>query len=170
MTEPMQHVNAQMLQDRLREYLKSDQVEVLDISGGCGSSFEVYAVSDMFEGKRLLQRHKLVNEGIGQSLMAEIHALSIKKTKTVAEEGEWNTSIRKKESSAELDVAHALFASGKVVIPDFLPIFSPFGAISKLVLINEPGEFLDVEKDPLDEFSVHLFLHRPFDQSQMIEF
>ncbi|KAI8103394.1 hypothetical protein M9435_004733 [Picochlorum sp. BPE23] len=87
MTEPMQHVNAQMLQDRLREYLQSDQVEVLDISGGCGSSFEVYAVSDMFEGKRLLQRHKLVNEGIGQSLMAEIHALSIKKTKTVAEEG-----------------------------------------------------------------------------------
>lgn len=58
-------------------------------------------------------------------------------------------------------MAHALFASGKVVIPDFLPIFSPFGAISKLVLINEPGEFLDVEKDPLDEFSVHLFLHRP---------
>ena len=87
MAESMQHVNAQMLQDRLREYLQSDRVEVVDISGGCGSSFEVHAVSDRFEGKRLLQRHKLVNEAIGSSLMAQIHALSIKKTKTVSEEG-----------------------------------------------------------------------------------
>lgn len=81
----MVQVTAHTLQERLQEHLQSSQVEVLDISGGCGSSFEVYAVSDLFEGKRLLQRHKMVNEGIGPALMAEIHALSIKKTKTLAE-------------------------------------------------------------------------------------
>ena len=32
--------------------------EVKDVSGGCGSSFEVLVVSSQFEGKPLLQRHR----------------------------------------------------------------------------------------------------------------
>jgi stress-induced morphogen len=47
--------------------------------------FEVYVTSPQFEGKRLLQRHKLVNEALAV-LMPDIHALSIKRTKTPAEE------------------------------------------------------------------------------------
>ena len=58
-------------------------------------------------------------------------------------------------------MAHALFAAGKVGIPDFLPVFSPFGAIAKLVFIDESSEFLDVGKDSFNEFSVHFFLHGP---------
>ena len=33
-----------------------DMQEVKDVSGGCGSSFEVLVVSSQFEGKPLLQR------------------------------------------------------------------------------------------------------------------
>ena len=73
------------LKQRLLETL-GGEVEVVDISGGCGSSFEVYVVSDCFQGKRLLERHKMVNEAVA-SMMSEIHALSIKKTKTPVEDG-----------------------------------------------------------------------------------
>lgn len=58
-------------------------VKVVEMTG-CGDSFEVYIVSDVFEGKRLLERHAIVNEAVGD-LMQEIHALSIRKTKTTAE-------------------------------------------------------------------------------------
>ena len=51
---------------------------VLDTSGGCGASFDVGVVSAHFEGKRLLERHRLIN-GALEGLMSEIHALSIKR-------------------------------------------------------------------------------------------
>jgi len=52
---------------------------------GCGTSFEVRVVSAAFAGKRLLERHKLVNAALAD-LMPDIHALSIKKAKTPEEE------------------------------------------------------------------------------------
>ena len=51
----------------------------------CGTSFEVYVTSSIFEGKRVLERHKLVTAALAP-LMAEIHALSIKATRTPEEE------------------------------------------------------------------------------------
>lgn len=60
-----------------------NHVEVVELSG-CGDSFEVFIVSDVFEGKRLIERHALVNEAVGD-LMEDIHALSIRKTKTPTE-------------------------------------------------------------------------------------
>lgn len=44
----------------------------------CGASFEVEVVSEKFEGKRLLERHRMVNAALVE-LMQSIHALSIKK-------------------------------------------------------------------------------------------
>ena len=38
----------------------------------CGPSFEVYVVSQQFEGKRLLERHKLINAAVAE-FMPEIH-------------------------------------------------------------------------------------------------
>lgn len=55
--------------------------EVVDTSGGCGASFVVEIVSEQFEGKRLLERHRMVNAALEEE-MKEIHALSIKKTVT----------------------------------------------------------------------------------------
>lgn len=78
------------LERRLEDCFKKQQqggehakIDVVELSG-CGDSFEVYVVSDVFEGKRLIERHGLVNQAVGD-LMQEIHALSIKKTKTPGE-------------------------------------------------------------------------------------
>ncbi|MED6158776.1 hypothetical protein PIB30_035886 [Stylosanthes scabra] len=55
--------------------------EVVDTSGGCGASFVVEIVSEEFEGKRLLERHRMVNAALEEE-MKEIHALSVKKAVT----------------------------------------------------------------------------------------
>ncbi|KAL0718443.1 hypothetical protein Bca4012_067765 [Brassica carinata] len=47
----------------------------------CGASFAVEIVSEQFEGKRLLERHRIVNAALEEE-MKEIHALSIKKAQT----------------------------------------------------------------------------------------
>ncbi|KAF5745160.1 hypothetical protein HS088_TW07G00741 [Tripterygium wilfordii] len=47
----------------------------------CGTSFALEIVSEQFEGKRLLERHRLVNAALGEE-MKQIHALSIKKAQT----------------------------------------------------------------------------------------
>ena len=76
-----------MLSDVLRQRLEAafvsangDSVQVDELQG-CGDSFEVRVVSTSFEGTKRLQRHKMVNEAVGD-LMSRIHALSIKLTKT----------------------------------------------------------------------------------------
>ncbi len=48
------------VQDALKTNLQATDVVVLDISGGCGQSYEVAVVSAEFEGKRLLERHRMV--------------------------------------------------------------------------------------------------------------
>lgn len=63
----------------LTSSLKPSHLEVLDTSGGCGASFEVEVVSEQFEGKRLLERHRMVNAALAEQ-MKHIHALSIKKS------------------------------------------------------------------------------------------
>ena len=45
----------------LKEKLQASDVQVVDTSGGCGSSFEVAVVSEQFTGKKLLERHRLVS-------------------------------------------------------------------------------------------------------------
>ena len=81
----------------------------MDTSGGCGASFEVAVVSQLFAGKALLARHRMVrlldvgfdgsnfaltppmrllqvNDALKEELAEHIHALSIKKTKTPEQE------------------------------------------------------------------------------------
>jgi BolA protein len=43
-----------------------------------GGHFQVTIVSPMFEGKNLLERHRLVYDALGETLRHEIHALSIR--------------------------------------------------------------------------------------------
>ncbi|KAF7408019.1 hypothetical protein HZH66_002556 [Vespula vulgaris] len=51
--------------------------EVTDLSDGCGAKFSVVVISDIFEGKPLLQRHRLVNSALEEELKT-IHAFSQK--------------------------------------------------------------------------------------------
>lgn len=60
-------------------------LEVTDKSGGCGSAYEIFVVTAAFEGKRLLQRHRLVHEALGETV-GKLHALTLK-CKTPAESG-----------------------------------------------------------------------------------
>eukprot|EP00199_Chlamydomonas_sp_CCMP681_P004392 CAMPEP_0119107516 /NCGR_PEP_ID=MMETSP1180-20130426/10688_1 /TAXON_ID=3052 ORGANISM="Chlamydomonas cf sp, Strain CCMP681" /NCGR_SAMPLE_ID=MMETSP1180 /ASSEMBLY_ACC=CAM_ASM_000741 /LENGTH=93 /DNA_ID=CAMNT_0007093019 /DNA_START=152 /DNA_END=433 /DNA_ORIENTATION=- len=60
-------------------------VTVVDTSGGCGAAFQVSAVAVAFEGKSLLARHRIINDALKEE-MTTIHALSILKTLTPAQE------------------------------------------------------------------------------------
>ncbi|KAL5228057.1 hypothetical protein ABZP36_016322 [Zizania latifolia] len=64
--------------------LSPSHLVVTDTSGGCGASYEIEVVSEKFEGKRLLERHRMVNTALAPH-MAEIHAVSIKKVLTPAQ-------------------------------------------------------------------------------------
>ncbi len=48
-------------------------------AGGAGH-FDVDIVADAFEGKTLIQRHRLVYDAVDDIMHTEIHALSIKAT------------------------------------------------------------------------------------------
>lgn len=53
-------------------------VEVTDISGGCGASFDVLIVSDAFIGQSLLNRHRAVHAALEREGMVELHALRLR--------------------------------------------------------------------------------------------
>ena len=83
----MAEVSASSVQAALETALPGARVAVTDTSGGCGAAFEVSLVWAGFADKPRLARHRAVTAAL-QPLMSSIHALSITKTKTPAEEEE----------------------------------------------------------------------------------
>lgn len=65
------------IRNKLIKDLDAVHVEVVDQSDGCGAKFTAVIVSNKFEGKPLLQRHRLVNTVLAEELK-EIHAFSQK--------------------------------------------------------------------------------------------
>lgn len=65
------------LKQKLTEKLEATHVEVTDESDGCGGKFSAVIVSSQFQGKPLLQRHRLVNAALAEELKT-IHAFSQK--------------------------------------------------------------------------------------------
>ncbi len=83
-----------MIRERLSEVFAPDALNVIDESaehaghasaGGAGH-FVVEIVSDAFEDKSPIQRHRLVYKALEDAMHSEIHALSIKAS-TPAEAG-----------------------------------------------------------------------------------
>lgn len=75
-----------MIRERLTTALAPISLEIQDDShkhaghAGArsgGGHFNVQIVSDAFDGKSLIQRHRLVYEALGDAMQNEIHALSI---------------------------------------------------------------------------------------------
>ena len=64
-----------------------------NVPKGSESHFNVIIVSDIFDGKPLIQRHRMVNQILGDELKNSIHALSIQ-AKTPAQWNE-NSTINK---------------------------------------------------------------------------
>jgi|UniRef100_A0A7S4GGR1 BolA protein len=83
-----------IMEDKLFETLSPVCCEVIDESGdhgsppGTESHFKVVVVSDAFEGKRIVQRHKMVNAIFEDAFKVGLHALTIT-TKTPEE---WTAS------------------------------------------------------------------------------
>lgn len=80
-------VTKEGVESTLTSKLQPTHLEVVDTSGGCGASFAVSIVSEAFEGKRLLERHRLVNTALSEE-MKDIHALSISKALTPKQWGD----------------------------------------------------------------------------------
>ncbi|XP_009631238.1 protein BOLA2 [Nicotiana tomentosiformis] len=74
-------VTKEQVESSLMAKLNPSHLEVIDTSGGCGAKFSIVIVTEQFEGKRLLERHRLVNGALAEE-MKEIHALSITKALT----------------------------------------------------------------------------------------
>ena len=73
----------QTIHDKLVTALEPSVLEVLNeshmhsVPKDSETHFKVVVVSDAFEGKPLLARHRLVNETLARELAAGVHALSI---------------------------------------------------------------------------------------------
>ncbi|XP_006902805.1 PREDICTED: bolA-like protein 2-like [Elephantulus edwardii] len=84
-------LSADFLREKLQRELEAEHVEVEDTTLNlCASSFRVLVVSSKFEGKPLLQRHRLVNSCLAEEL-PHIHAFE---QKTLTPE-QWNRERQK---------------------------------------------------------------------------
>lgn len=71
-------ISAVEIENKLRasSRLQPTDVEVQDTSAGCGSFFKIKIVSPVFEGKPLIQQHRLVNEVLRDEIK-EIHGFTL---------------------------------------------------------------------------------------------
>ncbi|GAA5821395.1 hypothetical protein JCM11251_004603 [Rhodosporidiobolus azoricus] len=71
-------VDAASLEAKIRaSWPDLTHVQVFDVSGGCGASYEVIIVSPSFAGKTTLKKHREVNEKLKDEI-AELHAFTQK--------------------------------------------------------------------------------------------
>jgi BolA protein len=77
----------ELIKERLNNAFDVKEIDVTDEShkhaGHAGAKsgkghFNLYIVADDFDGKNLLERHRMVYEALGEIMQTEIHALSIK--------------------------------------------------------------------------------------------
>lgn len=77
----------ELIRDKLSAAFSPAQLDIIDDSHkhaghegakSGGGHFVVYIVANAFAGKKLLERHRLVYEALGDLMQTEIHALSIK--------------------------------------------------------------------------------------------
>lgn len=61
----------------IKERLQAKEVEVQDMSGGCGQAFAVIIVSDIFQDQNKLKRHRIVNNALKEEIEG-IHAFTQK--------------------------------------------------------------------------------------------
>lgn len=61
----------------LRQGLSAQDVQVVDVSGGCGAMFKIEVRAKQFKGKTLVQQHKMVNEILSEEIK-DMHGLTLK--------------------------------------------------------------------------------------------
>ena len=69
--------------EKLQHSLKPEHLEVINeshmhnVPPGSESHFKVVAVSDEFNGKMLVARHRLINKALAEELEGPVHALAL---------------------------------------------------------------------------------------------
>ncbi|WP_411023516.1 BolA family protein, partial [Salmonella sp. s51228] len=63
--------------DKIRQLLTAalnpTQLDIEDMSGGCGAMFSVTIASELFKDKKMIQQHRMVNDVLKEELKT-IHA------------------------------------------------------------------------------------------------
>lgn len=77
---PMDTTEIQVL---IEKALPKSHVEVIDLVGD-GDHLQATVVSELFEGKTLLQQHQMVYKALQETLKEKLHALALK-TYTIEE-------------------------------------------------------------------------------------
>ncbi|KAK7060267.1 hypothetical protein VNI00_001032 [Paramarasmius palmivorus] len=72
LSEGEQHIYA-----KLTERFTPSQLQVQDVSGGCGSFYAITIASDAFKGLPMIKQHRLVTETLKKEI-GGIHGLQIK--------------------------------------------------------------------------------------------
>ncbi len=77
-----------MENEQIEELIKVGIPDAQVTVTGDGRHFEASVVSDAFEGKSLIQRHRMILASVENQIASdELHALSISSSRTVAEVG-----------------------------------------------------------------------------------
>ena len=63
--------------DASDELAPLSHVDITDISGGCGTAFNIIAVTPAFAEKSLINRHRMMHKAL-DAHMSQIHALKLK--------------------------------------------------------------------------------------------
>lgn len=74
------------IRQRLTDAFAPERLEIIDdthkhvghASAKGGGHFTVQVIAEAFEGKKPLERHRMVYDALGDLMQGEIHALSIK--------------------------------------------------------------------------------------------
>ncbi|KAG1774714.1 bola protein [Suillus placidus] len=70
-------VTVEDLERAIRAAFPVSHLVIEDQSSGCGSSYAILLVSEVFEGKNTLARHRLINQALKQEI-SQLHAFSQK--------------------------------------------------------------------------------------------
>ena len=70
-------INTQYIKSTIETKLPNSTVEVSDLTG-TGDHFQVTVISELFEGKTPIERHRMIYDIFGKDVGGAIHALSIK--------------------------------------------------------------------------------------------
>ncbi len=68
-------VTAQEIQERIAVGIPEAEIRAVDLKGG--DHFEVTVVSSSFEGRSMVEQHRMVYAALGDAMRADIHALMI---------------------------------------------------------------------------------------------
>ncbi|ESO06279.1 hypothetical protein HELRODRAFT_147328, partial [Helobdella robusta] len=73
--EPSQ-AEAKLIAKLKTAFPEASCIQVADVSGGCGSMYEIYVASSKFEGIKTVNQHKMINEVLKEDIK-KMHGIRI---------------------------------------------------------------------------------------------